>query len=77
MTHPAMLDPLAVSILREYEEMPGLMLTKRQVERMWSLDSKTCDSLLSELQELHALRLTPGGRYALDRGSPPARDDFS
>jgi len=65
--HATTLDPLAVSILREYEEMPGLRLTKRQVQRMWTLDPATCDLVLHELQECHVLRLTQGGRYALER----------
>jgi hypothetical protein len=72
--HGAMLDPLAVSILREYEEMPGLKLTKRQVQRMWSLDAKTCDSLLAELQRFHVLQLTPDRRYALDEERPGCLD---
>ncbi len=72
-----MLNPLGVSILREYEEMPGLSLTKRQVQRMWGLDSSMCDTLLAELQRFHVLRLTPGGRYALDERNPQSLDEFS
>jgi hypothetical protein len=75
--HGAILDPLAVCILREYEEMPGLRLTKRQVQRMWALDSPMCDTLLAELQRFHVLRLTSGGRYALDERSPRSLDEFS
>ena len=50
----------------EYKEMPGLQLTKSQVGRMWSLDSRTRDSLLEAQQTSHFLRLTSGGCYVLD-----------
>ncbi|HEY7287161.1 MAG TPA: hypothetical protein VH497_17045 [Vicinamibacterales bacterium] len=66
--HAATLDRLAVLILREYEEMPGLRLTKRQVQRMWTLDPATCEHVLDELQKAHVLRLTRAGRYALEEG---------
>jgi hypothetical protein len=33
----------------EYLEMPGLQLTKPQVQRLWGLDPATCDALLDTL----------------------------
>jgi hypothetical protein len=69
LPHAAILDPLAVVILHEYEDMPGLRLTKRQVQRMWTLDPATCELVLDQLQNAHALRLTEAGRYALEEGN--------
>lgn len=50
-------------IQAEYREMPGLDLTKGQVQRMWSLDAVTCDALLDVLEEVKFLRRTPGNTY--------------
>jgi hypothetical protein len=36
-------------IRAEYLEVPGLVLTKPQAQRLWSLDERTCDSLLDAL----------------------------
>ena len=47
----------------EYLEMPGLNLTRRQVQRLWNLDSDTCDALLETLINVHFLRQTPNGAY--------------
>jgi predicted transcriptional regulator of viral defense system len=47
----------------EYLEMPGLRLTKRQVERLWGLDPVMCEALLSALVEGGFLRCTRQGTY--------------
>jgi DNA-binding IclR family transcriptional regulator len=49
----------------EYLEMPGLRLTGRQAQRLWALDTATCDALLGTLERAHFLRRSPGGDYML------------
>jgi hypothetical protein len=48
----------------EYSEIPGLHLTKKQVQRLWGLDPLTCDALLASLVDVKFLRQTPNGSYA-------------
>lgn len=50
-------------IQREYKELPGLMLTKRQVCRRWGLDAVTCEALLDTLEMVRVLRRTPADAY--------------
>ena len=50
----------------EYLEMPGLQLTRPQVQRLWGLEARTCDDLLAQLVEMHFLRLTSHDQYVLD-----------
>ena len=52
-------------IKSEYEEMPGLRLTKPQVRRMWGLAEGDCEQVLDRLQADHVLRVTPRGCYVL------------
>jgi hypothetical protein len=42
----------------EYLEMPGLSLTARQAQRLWVLDTTTCEEVLGRLVEDHFLRHT-------------------
>jgi DNA-binding IclR family transcriptional regulator len=51
-------------IRAEYLEVPGLQLTKAQVQRMWGIDRETCDALLAALVESRFLRRTESDRYA-------------
>ena len=66
-----MLTPAAVdeSIVRraraEYLEMPGLRLTSAQAQRLWGLDRRTCDELLSKLTQVHFLARTRDGSFVL------------
>lgn len=54
----------------EFQEMPGLQLTRPQVQRLWGVDAPTCDALLTELVSSRFLRLTHTGAYArLDTGN--------
>jgi hypothetical protein len=68
-THHATAGPLAsvrnwLQIVKaEYREVPGLQLTRRQIQRMWSLDDTLCSAVLSALTEARILRLTPNGHY--------------
>ena len=51
-----------VGLIRsEYEEMPGLCLTRAQVQRLWLLDPAACDNVLRALVDAGSLRLTSGG----------------
>jgi hypothetical protein len=54
-------------IQAEYREMPGLHLTKTQIQRLWRLEPDVCDSLLDALVERQFLRQTPRGAFVLDR----------
>jgi hypothetical protein len=50
-------------IRAEYLEIPGLRLTKAQVERLWGLDSVTSESLLAALVDVKFLRRTEHDAY--------------
>ena len=53
-----------VQLIRaEYLEIPGLHLTRRQVERFWGLNTLTCDVLLDSLLATGFLRQTSAGAY--------------
>ena len=49
----------------EYLEMPGLRLTRAQAQRLWGLDSRTCERLLTTLTETRALPQTHDGAFVL------------
>ena len=51
-------------IRAEFCEIPGLHLTKPQVQRFWNLDSTTCETVLAALEEARFLRRTSAGAYA-------------
>jgi hypothetical protein len=55
-------------IQAEYLEMPGLMLTKPQVQRLWGLDPQVCDTLLDSLLASDFLEKTHRDAYVLARG---------
>jgi hypothetical protein len=50
-------------IRAEYHEMPGLHLTKPQVQRLWNLDTTLCDAVLHALETARFLRRTHTGAY--------------
>jgi len=50
-------------IQAEYREMPGLHLTKKQMQRLWGFDNETCDAVLAELEDVSFLRRTPKDAY--------------
>ena len=52
-------------IQAEYLEMPGLHLTKPQVQRLWGLEPRLCDALLNALVASEFLDQTPRGAYVL------------
>jgi hypothetical protein len=50
-------------IRSEYLEIPGLHLTRTQVQRLWGLDGILCDALLEALVDVRFLRRTHAGAY--------------
>jgi hypothetical protein len=50
-------------IQAEYLEMPGLHLTSRQAQRLWSIEPQICELLLGSLVGTGFLRLTRTGAY--------------
>ena len=50
-------------IRAEYLEVPGLRLTKTQVERLWGLDALTCEAMLAALVDAGFLRRNHTGAY--------------
>ena len=55
-------------IQAEYLEMPGLNLTKRQVQRLWKLEPHMCDVLLDALVASEFLKKTHREAYVLAGG---------
>jgi DNA-binding IclR family transcriptional regulator len=49
----------------EYLEMPGLILSVAQAQRLWGLDRRSCEQHLFALVRENFLRCTPDGRYVL------------
>ena len=45
--------------------MPGLRLTQRQAQRLWNLDSTTCEAILNLLESTRFLRRTSNDSYML------------
>lgn len=50
-------------IQAEYREIPGLRLTRSQVQRLWGLDDQTCETLLNTLERTRFLRRTTRDAY--------------
>jgi len=60
-----------MSIIRgEFLEVPGLHLTRREFQRLWGLDTMTCDALIDALEGSQFLRRTSQGGYV--RADSPA-----
>jgi hypothetical protein len=72
-SHSTALDWLHL-IRAEYLEIPGLHLTKPQVQRLWGLDTMTCDALLKALVDARFLRRTHAGAYVRLDGGPVRMD---
>jgi hypothetical protein len=53
------------TVRAEYREMPGLRLTLRQAQRLWNLDSITCEAILDFLESTRFLRRTSDQSYVL------------
>ena len=50
-------------IKSEYDEMPGLHLSKRQAQRLWNLDAPTMDLIFGALEAANFLRRMPNDVY--------------
>jgi len=64
MTFEADVAVWVTRIESEYREMPGLQLTENQMQRLWRLDSTTCDAIVSLLLSRRVLVKTDRGLYA-------------
>jgi len=47
----------------EYQEMPGLCLTKPQMQRLWGFDAYIADALIEALLLTRVLRKTTEGTF--------------
>ena len=47
----------------EYRDMPGLSLTKAQMQRMWGLDAYLCEALIDALVSARFIRRSANGGY--------------
>jgi hypothetical protein len=54
-----------------YLEIPALQLTRSQVQRLWGLDVRSCDSVLHALLEQRFLEQTQGGAFVRAAGARP------
>ena len=50
-------------VTTEYQEMPGLSLTRPQMQRLWGMDPYTCEALTDALVAARVLRRTLAGTY--------------
>lgn len=57
-------DILRSRIRAEYREMPGLLLTPEQVQRLCGIERILCQLILNELVDAKFLCVRVDGRYA-------------
>ena len=57
------LDDVLNRVKGEYKEMPGMCVTRTQAQRLWGLDSATCERVLTTLLERGVVRRTSRGMY--------------
>ena len=57
------LDDVLSRVEGEYHEMPGMCVTRMQAQRLWGLDSTTCELVLTTLLERGVVRRTSRGMY--------------
>lgn len=58
----------AVALMEaEYREMPGLILTPGQAQRLLGLDDRTCALAIATLTRCRFLKQTTGGAYLRER----------
>ena len=62
-------DDWLMLVRAEYLEIPGLSLTKPQVERLWGLDAVTSEALLAALIDVKFLRRTVRDAYVRADGA--------
>jgi hypothetical protein len=49
----------------EYKEMPGLSLSKAQMQRLWGLEAFVCDALVDALVTARVLKQTVRDTYVV------------
>ena len=65
------LTALMELVRSEFMEIPGLSLTRDQIQRLWGLDSAIADLVIAELLHSGFLRLSARGQYVrADLGRP-------
>ena len=57
------LEDCVQRIRAEYLDLPGLSLTARQAQRLWNLDSETCQRVLDMMIRDNFLWRTPQAQY--------------
>jgi hypothetical protein len=62
---PAVDETVVRRARAEYLEMPGLRLTSAQAQRLWGLDRRTCEDLLTTLTRAQFLARTRDGSFIL------------
>ena len=67
------IDEVLQRIQGEFVEMPGLMLTRAQAQRLWGLERDVCDALLGALVDAKFLSQTRDGSFVRLDGARPAR----
>lgn len=58
-------DSIAKRVLAEFEEMPGLTLTRHQASKLFGLEPEMCRIVLDSLVDLAYLRQTSSGTVTL------------
>lgn len=61
---------LAIRIISEYRESPGLNLTREQAMRFCGVDEGVCRTLFQRLSAEGHLRMNRHGRYVVAGGEP-------
>jgi len=67
----ARLAALRDRVHKEFQELPGLRLTRWQAVRLWGLEFAECDLVMKNLLAARILRETPHGYMAGERCSMP------
>lgn len=63
-------ESLLRRVRSEFREIPGLMLTTAQAQRLWGLDGPTCDAVVDQLTAARVLGRTPDGRLFALQAEP-------
>jgi hypothetical protein len=66
--HSSSVDEWTRIVRGEYDEIPGLSLTRAQVKRLWSLNDEVCDAVLEELMLTRYLRENARHMFVRDDG---------
>jgi hypothetical protein len=67
--HYGTIEDWARIVRGEYEESPGLSLTRAQARLLWSLDATLCDAVLAHLTNAGYLRENHRSMFVRDDGS--------